>query len=282
MTKAARKRTVSAKKKDQARRKPAPTPEETPQNGWQKLSNGTKALLALIGTTVVATAVPGVLPWVTDHVQDLAGSPIVEIQESFGSTNRGLSIAAGEAVTTEPAITDPRFVPAGFADTRLILEGNRSAKVTVVDATVEVVDRVPARRGTVYFIRPQGETDNTTVELNLDAPRPILTAAGGAPYFTGKHIDVGRGEVWVINVDARATKQEYAWRLHLYLRYRGEDREIVVPAADEPPFRMTAYVKPGEYRQQFVVADNGSIVRHDCATDQAACARTVLPSVQPG
>jgi hypothetical protein len=146
---------------------------------------------------------------------------------------------------------------------------------------VEIVDRLPPRQGTLYYIQPQGEGDNTVIDLNLDVPEPVPAAqGGGGPYFVGKHITLGHGELWVIDVQSRTTQHEYAWRLHLHLRYRGSDSEVTVPPASSPPFRMTAFVSPRDYRQQFVWNDKGDVVRHDCAADKAACAATTLPVVK--
>jgi hypothetical protein len=268
-----------------SRRKARPAAEEEPLSGWARLSKGTKALVALIGTTVIAAVVPGVLPYASDRVLDLFHSPIVDVTGVIGSAE-GLREAAIEVVPAEPAdVThDPRFVPAGFALARITLEGKRSAAVSILDATVEVDARLPPRRGTLYSIPPQGETNNSLIDLDLDAPLPVLAAPGGAgPYFVGKHITVDRGEVWVIDVQSRTTRHEYAWRLHLHLRYRGADRELVVPPAASPPFRMTAFVAPGDYGQQFAWNLTGHLLSHDCVAARAACAATDLPEVKaPG
>jgi hypothetical protein len=171
-------------------------------------------------------------------------------------------------------------VPAGYALTKLTLEGKRSAAVAVLDASVEIVDRLPPRRGTVYYIPSQGEGGNTNVDLNLDAPRPVLAAEDGSPYFVGKHLTLGRGELGVFNVLSRTTQHEYTWRLHLHLRYRGSDRELTVPPADSPPLRMTALIAPGDYRQQLVWNDDGDVIGHDCVADKKTCAATTLPVVK--
>jgi hypothetical protein len=257
--------------------------EKSPLSGWARLSKGTKALVALIGATVVAAVVPGILPYASDHLLDLFHSPIVNVRSEFGSWTPGLAEAATEAVTTEPADVgaDPRFAPAGHALAKLILEGKRSATVAVLDMTVEIVDRLPPRQGTLYYIPSQGGGDDTFVELNLDSPDPVAMTPGSVrPYFVGKHITLGRGEPAVIDVQSRATRHEYAWRLHLHLRYRGSDSDVTVPPAAEPPYRMTAFVAPGVYRQQFAWNTNGEVIPHDCAADKAACAATELPTVK--
>ncbi|MEV6846208.1 hypothetical protein [Actinoplanes sp. NPDC051411] len=232
---------------------------------------------------MIAAVVPGVLPYASDRVLDLFHQPIVDVTDVIGSTP-GLREAAADLVPAEPADVrhDPRFVPAGYALTEITLEGKRSAAVSVLDATVEVEARLPPRRGTLYSIPPQGETNNSIVDLDLDAPLPVLAAPGGAgPYFVGRHITVDRGELWVIDVQSRTTRHEYAWRLHLRLRYRGADHELVVPPAGRPPFRMTAFVAPGDYRQQYAWNLQGQLVAHDCAAARAACAATELPKVKP-
>jgi hypothetical protein len=292
VTKQVRKATSSANKppankppaKATARKskpKPAARGEASP-SGWARLSKGMKALVALIGTTAIAAVVPGVLPYASDRVLDLSHSSIVDIRSEIGSSTHGLAEAAVDVMPTAPeqVTGDPRFVPAGYALTRLTLEGKRSARVAVLDASVEIVDRLPPRRGTLFYIDAQGEDDNTVVDLNLDTPRPVLVApGGGGPYFVGKHITLGRGELWVIEVQSRTTRHEYAWRLHLRLRYRGSDREVTVPPTGSPPLRMTAFVPPGEYRQQFVWDVNGNLIRVDCAVDKPACAAREMPRV---
>ena len=257
--------------------------EESPPSSWARLSKGTKALVALIGTTAVAAVLPGVLPYASDRVLDLFHSPIVDVRSELGFSILGLIEVANEAVTTEPADvrSDPRFTPAGYAVTKLTLEGKRVATVAVLDMSVEIVERLPPRQGTLYYIPAQGGDDDTFLDLNLDAPEPVPTeAAGGSrPYFVGKHITLGRGELGVIDVQSRTTRHEYAWRIHLHLRYRGVDSEVTVPPAGSPPFRMTAFVTPADYRQQFVWNDNGDMVRRDCAVDKVACAATTLPAL---
>jgi hypothetical protein len=271
-------------KKGAAKKARPDAKEESPPSGWARLSNGTKALVALIGTTAVAAVVPGVLPYASDRVLDLFHAPIVDVRSGIASSSYGLAVVAAEALTTAPTpenvSADARFVPAGYAVTKLTLEGKRSATVAVLDASVEIVDRQPPRRGTLYYIGSQGEGDNTVVDLNLDAPEPVLAAPGGGPYFVGKHITLGSGELWVINVQSRTTRREYAWRLHLHLRYRGSDREVTIPPVSSPPLRMTAFVAPGDYRRQFVWDDNGVVVPQDCAADRAACAATTVPVVK--
>jgi hypothetical protein len=263
-------------------RKPARSSKKkpAPPSAWARLSKGTKALVALVGTTAVAAAVPGVLPYASDRVLDLFHAPIVEIRSEFGPSLAGLTEAAAEAVTTEPAqvLTDPRFVPAGFSLAKLTLEGKRSAPVVVLGATVQIIDRLPPRQGTLYFIRSQGEGDDALVDLNLDAPAPYVASPGdGRPYFAAKHVTVGHGELVVIAVQSRTTKHEYSWRIRLQLRYRGGDSEMTIPPAGEPPFRMTAFVAADAYRRQFVWNNDGIVVPRDCATDKAACAAIDLP-----
>ncbi|MFI5892672.1 hypothetical protein ACIA5D_21435 [Actinoplanes sp. NPDC051513] len=278
MTRQARKAPAKKPKSATARQAPAKAP-----SGWTELSKATKALVALVGTTAVAAVVPGVLPYVSDHTLDLFRSPIVDLRSEIGSSSLFLGQAATEVVATAPEdiVADPRFVPAGYAGTRLTLEGRRSAPVSVLDMSVEIVERRPPRRGTLIYVQSQGEGDNTVVDVDLDAPRPLPVAAGGGgPYFTGKHITLGRGELWVINAQFRTTQHEYAWRLHLRLRYRGSDREVTVPPADRPPFRMTAFVAPGDYRQLFVWNKDGLLTGHDCAAEQAVCAATDLPPMK--
>jgi len=277
---------VSKKSREKAAKAKREESEATPPSGWARLSKGTKALVALIGTTVVAAVVPGVLPYASDRVLDLFHSPIVDVDGSISATADGLRAAATETVTTAPADIDrdSRFVPAGYALTSLTLENKRAAKVSVLGATVEIEDRLPPRQGTLFSIPPQGATDNSVIDLDLDAPRPVLADPGnGHPYFVGKHIDLDRGEVWVVEIQSRTTRHEYSWRLHLQLRYRGANRELVVPPAGRPPFRMTAFVAPAAYRRQFVWDDKADLVARDCATARAACAATALPAVKaPG
>lgn len=263
-------------------RRPVKKPEKE-LSGWARLSKGTKALVALIGTTAVAAVVPGVLPWASDRVLDFFHRPIVEVTGDIGSSIHGLDLAASETVAIAPldAGSDPRFIPAGYALTKLTVEGKRSAAVSILDASVEVEARLPPRRGTLFVIPPQGEGDNTLIDLDLDAPRPgLVTHDGRGPFFIGKHLTIDRGEVSVIAIESRATRHEYAWRLHLRLRYRGSDRELVVPPAGQPAYRMTAFVAPADYRRQFVWNANGEIVPHDCATAKTACAATTVPVVK--
>jgi hypothetical protein len=277
------------KTKKRPPRKPAEAPAEEPEptappSGWARLSKGTKALVALIGTTAVAAVVPGVIPYASDRVLDLFHAPIVDVSSVIGSSLHGLQEAATEVVSTAPVDVgqDPRYIPAGYALTTITLEGKRSATVSVLDATVEVDATLPPRRGTLFSIPPQGEADNTVVDLDLDSPRPALAASGGAgPYFVGKHITLDRGEVWVIDVQSRTTRHEYAWRLHLHLRYRGVNHDLTVPPAGSPPFRMTAFVAPADYQRQFAWNAQGVLLPHDCLKARKACAALELPAVRP-
>lgn len=248
-------------------------------SGWARLSRGTRAFVALVATTAVAAIVPGVIPYLSDRAMDLLRMPVVDVDTTFGAAE-GLYLAAAETVSAQPTdpMHDPRFVPAGHSAAKLTLVGRRAGGVAVTDVTVEIVERKPLRTGTYYGIPPQGETDNTALAINLDAPAPKAVAAdGGAPYFVTKHINLARGELWLIHVDSRAVRHEYAWRLHLKLRYRGAQREIVVPPADRSPFRMTAFAaKPEDYAMQYTWGQAGPIVRRDCATERAACAAEKL------
>ncbi|GGN68655.1 hypothetical protein GCM10010112_33280 [Actinoplanes lobatus] len=268
-----------ARRRQRDRRAAPPAPAETtaPEaTGWTRLSRWTKTWVALVATTAIATVVPGVIPYLSDRVLDLAGADVVTVRADFGVSEKGLFLAAAEAVATEPADPgkDPRFVPAGRSRTKVILEGKRSSAVTILDVRVEVAERKEIRTGTVYAIGAQGEGDGTELVLNLDAPIPAVATPDGGPYFAAKHISLTRNEIWVISILNTATRHEHAWRLYLRIRYRGAERELTVPGT----FRMTAFAPRGEdYRLQYEWGDDDVIVRRDCAADRAACAKLSMP-----
>ncbi|MGK5518346.1 hypothetical protein ACSNN9_03225 [Micromonospora sp. URMC 107] len=257
-----------------------PTGEDEKATGWAQLSRGTKALAVLVATTAIATVVPGVIPYVSDRVLDVLGAPLVRVDTEIGPSEGGVYLAAAGAVAAQPPdpLRDSRFVAAGHSPTKLTLEGRRSAGIAVVDMTVEVVAREPVRTGTLFAIPPQGDAENGAMEVNLDAAIPVAAAAGsGKPYFAAKRVTLARGEVWVGTVTARTTRCECAWRLHLKLRYRGNQHEVVVPPVDRAPLRMTGFAgKPDDYAVQYVWKPDG-IARLDCAVDRKACAATDLP-----
>jgi hypothetical protein len=250
---------------------------------WGRLSLGAKALAGLITTVAVLAAVPGVTSYVTDHVQDLYGGSPLQVDANMKDSTLGLYWATGAVVnapveTALGEIARQGGAPAGYSVQELLLENRRA--VTLYVTAIEPVDieRRPPFAGTLFGYPPQGEQANISLRLRLDAARPVpLDQASGQPFFGAKHIDLIPSEVQIVDVQSEALHCYCTWRLRITYRYRGKAQTIVVPPANQPPFQMTAFVRPQGYRVQYVSDGSSEIKRIDCATAKSNCAMTKLP-----
>ncbi|GAB3936351.1 hypothetical protein GCM10029976_047940 [Kribbella albertanoniae] len=99
--------------------------------------------------------------------------------------------------------------------------------------------------GTLVKYFSQGGAETTVVDLDLDAPEPQPTRTEARPtkepFFSGHNIVLEPGETHLMHFRTVTQRCDCTWRLQVTYRYHDQDRTVTVPAADQPPFRMTAY-----------------------------------------
>ncbi|MFB9236288.1 hypothetical protein ACFFWC_12130 [Plantactinospora siamensis] len=253
---------------------------------WRQLSRGTRALVALLVTTAIAAAVPGAIPYVTDRAADLAGNPPLRVDVVAHGSTAGLYLASATA-RTDPAGSlrdaegQPGWVPVGETEQVLTLEGRRSGTVAITALAVEMVDQRAPLTGTLIGMPAQGEKENTLLEMALDNPGSRPLGTDGAPYFVAHHLELAKGELRVIRVTSWTNRCFCTWRLRLTYHYRGGDHSLVLPAADRPPFQMTAAAPAADYQVQYVPDKNFVLFRLDCRTHRSDCAKTHIPGHKP-
>jgi hypothetical protein len=253
---------------------------------WRRLSRGARALVALLATAALTAAVPDVLPYVSDRALDLVDNPPLRVEVVTNGSTAGLFQASerarDESVEALGRPVGPGWVPVADAEQVLTLEGRRSSAVAITGMAVEMVERRAPLTGTLYGVQSQGEKEDTTLEMPLDDPRVVPRGTDGAPFFAAHHLELARGELHVIRIVSWTNQCFCTWRLRMTYHYRGADRTMLIPAADRPPLQLTAAVRPADYQVQYVWNYDGVVVRLDCRTQRAGCAKTnVVPTHTP-
>lgn len=242
------------------------------------------ALVALVGVLAAYAAVEPLRSYTVDWVQDRRGTPPLEVDVRVVETVYG-RYWASETVVDVPSeaaldeIQRQGGALVGYSRQELTLQTRRDATLYVTGIEPVEIQRRPPLAGTLFAVQPQGELENSELRLRLDAVRPVLLDQDGErPFFVGKHISLGRGEIHVVNVQSETLRCFCTWRLQISYRYRGTTRTLLVPPAGSDPFRMTGPVRPENYGAQYVYSftENG-VERFDCAATKKRCAETPVP-----
>ncbi len=244
------------------------TAEETPAR--RLLSGRNWLLVALVGA-IISVAIPSVFPATIDAVRDLwSDDPITIETADVSATISGVPIVAtpGSMPKTDDflAIADLAYQaggqPASLSGQRLTFRNHRSSKVLVTGIKPVIEKRAKPLDGTlVKYASQGGDSPITVVDLDLDAPQPQPTEQTESgertdkPFFAGRNIVLDPGETHLMHFRTVTQRCDCTWRLQVTYRYHDQDRTVTVPAADQPPFRMTAYAV--RYRTVYHVDPTG-------------------------
>ncbi|WP_344156257.1 hypothetical protein [Kribbella yunnanensis] len=264
----------------------------TPTPRWRHALSGRNWFLVILVTAIVATAIPAAFPATIDSVRDLWNDDPVTIESAdVSETLTGVPILATSG--TIPKTDDPHAIddlarqaggqPAGVSGQRLTFRNHRSSTIVVTGIKPVVEKDEKPLDGTLVRFFSQGGSETTLVDLDLDSPEPLPTGRTESgqptkePFFARNNITLDPGETHLMNLRTVTQRCDCTWRLQVTYRYHDEERTVVVPAADQPPFRMTAYAV--RYRAVYHVDPDGLHVidAKDYCADPAIC-RAADPS----
>lgn len=243
--------------------------EEAPAPGWRRFLSGRNWLLVTVVTAIVGVAIPTVFPATIDSVRDLwSDDPITIESADVSETLSGVPILAtpgempknGNVSTIDDLAYQAGGQPVGQSGQRLIFRNHRSSKVLVTGIKPVIEKEAKPLDGTLVKFFSQGGSETTVVDLDLDAPQPQPTRPDAGrrtdePFFAGHNIVLDPGETHLMHFRTVTKRCDCSWRLHVTYRYHDQDRTVLVPAADQPPFRMTAYAV--RYQAVYHVDPNG-------------------------
>lgn len=204
----------------------------------RKLATIPGAVLALVGTGLVSTAVafyaPGLFghfsqppPPLFLHVQAMPTTPIDLVMDSA-------------ATATSPGSGCDTFYQwghahggrdAGKTQLALVVQGQSDSNVFISGIRADIVAKAPLGNGVDVFCEGQGEVTPTQVSIDLDRSASGYTRSGpGAPFgYT-----VNRTDTVVFDITARAEHFDYRWRLDVQAVVDGKTRTFVVDDAGRP------------------------------------------------
>jgi hypothetical protein len=264
-------------------------PREGSKNWWQKISRGPKWVVATVVPILLATAIPGLAPWVVDRAQDLfGGAPLTATASDYPELEAGRYLAT-DSVLTVPASSDVYHtmlnqgaVQLGRSGHLITLIDNRSGEIYVNRITAVIESRRPPLAGTAMAILPQGEGSTITADFALGAGEDRVAAMvpvepGGAdketrPYLAdGKFLYLQQGQSQPIAINASAKSCYCEWRVLVDYVYRGTPGELVVPPIGQKPFATTSWANG--YQAEYVFDDDLQVPwhRYVCATDVGKC-----------
>ncbi|HEY5978703.1 MAG TPA: hypothetical protein VIT41_03625 [Microlunatus sp.] len=147
-------------------------------------------------------------------------------------------------------------VAPGTVFVQLVLAGNRKEPVRIVDLQPVATCAAPLD-GVLFEDPPAGSDESIRIDFDLDRPGTKGTAhetdgTTGAPFFPAHTISLASGEQQVLIVTASTTTQSCTVRFALTVLDGGERRQIEVPSADQPGFRVTARMPDPAYQAVYL------------------------------
>ena len=234
-----------------------------------------KPVVWLGGIVVAALGIAitnALVPWFSgliDQVGERGEVVTVVAAEPYQSDEAGGTVAFPAGVEFDDAelaqvnAASDRFTlllgqgasPVGRAYVSILLEGNRSDTVRIVDAEVERECTEPLD-GSLFLDPPGGAEEAIRLDFDLDADDPIATATGSdgrpAQFFPAQTISLAEDEQVALVVTAGTDEQSCDFRVRFTVLHGGDETTVVVPDVAEPPFRVTAPVSEAEYETVFL------------------------------
>ncbi|WP_173923358.1 hypothetical protein [Agromyces sp. Marseille-P2726] len=146
--------------------------------------------------------------------------------------------------------------PVGTSFALVVLEGNRSDTVRIVDADIERDCSEPLD-GSLFLDPPAGADDSLRLDFDLDAPDPVATRRSnetGEPVqvFPAETISLAPEEQVSLVVTGSTSQQSCDFRVRFTVLHGDARSSILVPDASEPPFRVTARLEESAYQSVYL------------------------------
>jgi hypothetical protein len=146
--------------------------------------------------------------------------------------------------------------PVGRSFALVVLEGNRSDTVRIVDADIER-DCSDPLDGTLFLDPPAGADDSLRLDFDLDAADPTATRRNSE---TGEHeqvfpaetISLAPEEQVSLVVTAGTRRQSCDFRVRFTILHGDVRSSILVPGSSETPFRVTAQLEESAYESVYL------------------------------
>ncbi|HJP74987.1 MAG TPA: hypothetical protein VJ914_11995 [Pseudonocardiaceae bacterium] len=263
--------------------------DKASKNWWQKISRGPKWVIVTAVPILLATAIPGLAPWVVDRAQDLVGgAPLTATASDDPGLEEGQYLATDSALTVPASsnvyqtMLNQGAVQLGRSGQLITLTDNRSGEIYVNRITATIEARRPPLSGTALVIPPQGMGETITVDFALgvgaDRVAAMVPADSGSPYqgtrpylADGKFLYLQQGQSQPIAINASAKSCYCEWRVLIDYVYRGKSGELVVPPIGQKPFATTSWASG--YQTEYIFDENLQEPwhRYVCATDLGKC-----------
>ncbi|HEY4459020.1 MAG TPA: hypothetical protein VGN81_32200 [Pseudonocardiaceae bacterium] len=265
------------------------TRDKASKNRWQKISRGPKWVIVTAVPILLATAIPGLAPWVVDRAQDLMGLPPLTATASNDPELEEGQYLATDSVLAVPASSDVYHtmveqgaVQLGKSGQLITLTDNRSGEIYINRITATIESRRPPLSGTALVIPPQGMGETITVDFALgvgeDRVAAMVPADSGSPdkgtrpYLAdGKFLYLQQGQSQPIAINASAKSCYCEWRVLINYVYRGNPGQLVVPPIDQKPFATTSWASGYRIEYIFDEGQQDPWHRYVCATDLGKC-----------
>lgn len=237
-------------------------------------------VVAALGVAITNALVP----WFSSLIDRATerGAPITVVDaQPYQSDEAGGTVAFPSGTEFDPgALTEvnaaeDRFAyllerggsPVGTAFVRILVEGDRSDPVRIVDAGLDLDCGEPLD-GTLFLDPPAGAEESIRLDFDLDDDDPEATRRGddGRPvqFFPEQTISLAEDEQVPLVVTATTREQACDFRVRFTVLSGGDETTVVVPDAAEPPFRVSALRPESEYGTVFlggVTCGAGEFVR---------------------
>lgn len=114
---------------------------------------------------------------------------------------------------------------------QLAVEGRSRETATITGIHALVERRTEPFEGAAITSPSAGDNQSIELELRLDEAEPQARFQDGRPYFSDYSVSLGRGEIQVFKITARARTSVVQWKLAITFLHRGREQTHVVDVA---------------------------------------------------
>jgi hypothetical protein len=146
-------------------------------------------------------------------------------------------------------------VPLDAAFVRLVLEGNRTEAVRIIDAEVDRDCAAPLD-GVIFLDPPAGADQSIRLNFDLDAQDPTATYrtedGSTAQFFPAQTISLAEDEQLTLVVTASSREQYCTFAVVLSVLEGDRTTEVRIPEAGARPFAVTARLDDAQYEAVYL------------------------------